>query len=71
MKDCILESSRGGFESQRSLKRLNETALDSYQFIDKIDMKTMQRAEKHATRVNSHLGKIKKDMIKSHLNQFK
>lgn len=45
--------------------------LDSYSFIDKIDVGTMDRAERHANRVNTNLSKIKKDIIKTHISQFK
>ena len=65
------ESMANGFQSSRSIKRLNETVLDSYQVIDKIDTSTIERAEKHSKRVNSHLNKIKSDLIKTHIHILK
>ena len=68
---CFTNVVHDGFGSSKSIKRLNDDMLDSYQVFDKYDSRTYQRAEKHSKKVNTYLQKIKDDIVKAHIKSIK
>lgn len=56
--------------ARRSIKFLNESALNSYQTLSKFDTNSLQVAETQTKRVQKHLGKMKEKHVQSHLNSF-
>lgn len=57
---------REGFTS-RSINRLNESVLESYQVIDKYDTNTKDAAEIQTKKIKHHLNRMKNDYVKSYV----
>lgn len=62
-----LTITKDGFMSNRSIKKLNESVLESYQILDKYDTNLQDKADVHSKKVKHHLNKMKNDMLKAHV----
>ena len=67
---CVTKAP-SGFTSSKSIKKLNDEMLGSYQLLDKFDKKTYARADSHARKVNTYLKKMKDDLVRAHVQSVK